>query len=150
MKLKYWVSPQYKENPAYNVIGKTRKEVLDNIPKKRVDLAYHGDYKVDFTELYHMEMEYQDKFDLFAVATGIDGGRSPAGGTVVSKSVKGKKGGWAYCKRENGKKWRCPGDPKLTKVARKVRVRKPPPPASKLPIQRIGLVPKVGLVPKLK
>lgn len=65
-KLTYWVARQHDDRSCYNIIGKTRKAVLEEVAKN-THVKYEAPEKV---ELY-----YKDAFDLFAQATGEGGGR---------------------------------------------------------------------------
>jgi hypothetical protein len=64
--LKYWIAPLYRD-PAYSLIGKTKKEVI-------AQLAQVSDPE-SYEEIHQRIIEYKDAFDLFDQVSGEGGGR---------------------------------------------------------------------------
>lgn len=67
-KLTFWVARQHDDHPCYNIIGKTRKAVLEEVANHHHPDLYDAPEKV--------EIHYRDAFDLYAQATGEGGGRN--------------------------------------------------------------------------
>lgn len=85
MKLTLWIAEQTEDYSCYNLVSKTRTQLLKDIG------ANHN--SVAFKKVYKIEIEYTDAFRLFMRATGECGGRSPHGYHIVSafKIVPNKK-----------------------------------------------------------
>jgi len=64
--LTYWIAPLWRD-PAYSIVGKTKKSVLER-------LAQFDDTE-GFDPVEKRVIEYKDAFDLFDWCTGEGGGR---------------------------------------------------------------------------
>lgn len=73
MKLKFWMAAQEEDRDCYNIIGRTKKEVIEEVRSS-------DRYKT----LYHLEIEYKDAFELFEKATNEGGGRNVYIANVLS------------------------------------------------------------------
>lgn len=65
MKLTVWIAEQNSDSTCYNIVGKTKKEVLHRV-------ANHGGA---FEAPVKVVIEYKDAFDLFERLTDEGGGR---------------------------------------------------------------------------
>ena len=65
MKLTVWIAEQNSDSACYNIVGKTKKEVLHKV-------AVHGG---KFEAPVKVVINYKDAFDLFERLTDEDGGR---------------------------------------------------------------------------
>jgi len=89
MKLTFWVAIQEQDSACYNLVGRTKKEVLDKITRQ-----HYGD---EYNQLAHVEIEYDNGFQLFDMLTG-EGGNSYrgviAGDKILSFYIRGDKMVW--------------------------------------------------------
>jgi hypothetical protein len=69
MKLTVWIAQQYTDNRCYNIVARTKKDALAQIAAADPSIRYEPPVKV--------VVHYRDAFDLFEMATGECGGRSP-------------------------------------------------------------------------
>lgn len=67
-KLVYWIMEQEEDAACYNIIAKTKKDALEQAAAR----SY-----CTWSEPKRVEKYYKDAFDLFAMATSEDGGRTP-------------------------------------------------------------------------
>ena len=67
-KLKIWIASQSEDSSCYNLISKTKKDLLIQIKK-------HDHIKYNTIGLY--EIFYNNAFDLFDYVTSESGGRNP-------------------------------------------------------------------------
>lgn len=65
--LTVWIATQDYDNKCFNVIGKTRKSVLEQLAQRDDAHLYNAPVKVDIF--------YKDAFDLFEYVTSENGGR---------------------------------------------------------------------------
>ena len=78
MKLRVWIAQQDGDSSCYNLIGKTKKSVTEQLSK-----AWN---KEQFHTLVHIEIEYQGAFDLFDLCTSEIGHRDTGIGNVLKES----------------------------------------------------------------
>jgi hypothetical protein len=67
MKIKLWIATQEQDSSCYNLIAKTKKELLQQIEK-------HS--HVRYCEIAQVESNFRDAFDMFDWVTSENGGRS--------------------------------------------------------------------------
>lgn len=65
-KLTYWCAERTDDNPCYSIVGKTKKEVLEQVANNP-----HATYE----PVKKLTIIYRDAFDLFDQATSEYGGR---------------------------------------------------------------------------
>lgn len=70
-KLTVWIAEQGDDHPCYNLIGRTRKSVKEQIAER----IAQGDRADRYEAPVKVEIEYRDAFDLFDRLTCEGGGR---------------------------------------------------------------------------
>jgi len=67
MKIKLWIATQEQNSSHYNLIAKTKKELLQQMAKYS---------HVRYDEIAQVESTFRDAFDMFEWVTSESGGRS--------------------------------------------------------------------------
>lgn len=67
-RFKYWIAEHKTDNPCHSLIGRTKKEVVEQL--QRVDCPR------DFAPPMQREIPYDDLFDFFDWVTGEGAGRA--------------------------------------------------------------------------
>ena len=77
-KLKLWIATQTEDSSCYNLIAKTRKELLNKIK---------DNFHVQYETIGQYEIIYKDAFHLFEWVTGEGAGRNTSYKILSEKTI---------------------------------------------------------------